>query len=62
MSCEISLLVIFSLGQLEQITDGHSRCRTDSMGGKRDLHIQRGPHHRVHNIHPMEQKGDPSPP
>ena len=31
------------------------------MDGKRDLYVQKGPHHRVHNIHPMDQKGDTFP-
>ena len=43
---------------LDKFTDGHSRCRIGCMDGKRDLHIHKGPHHRFHDIHPMEQKGD----
>ena len=31
------------------------------MDSKKDLHVQKGPHHGIHNIHPMEQKGDTFP-
>ena len=31
------------------------------MDDKRDLHIQRGAHHGIHDIHPMDQKGDTFP-
>ena len=31
------------------------------MNGKKDLCVQKGPHHGVHKIHPMEQKGDTFP-
>ena len=39
----------------------YSLHRVDCMDGKRDLHIQKGLHPVVHNVHPMEQKGDTFP-
>ena len=42
----------------DKFTDRHSTCRTGSMDGKGDLNVQKRPHCTVHDIYPVEQKGD----
>ena len=40
----------------DKFTSGHSRHRTDCTDGKRHLHIQKGWHHGVHDIHSLRHK------